>query len=68
MYRGIKEFKGDYQPINNLVKDENGDLLAYANNIVNRWKSSFYLLLNVHNVTDIPGSSHLEVEIAIAKL
>jgi hypothetical protein len=28
LYRGINEFKGGYQPSSNLVKDENGDLLA----------------------------------------
>jgi prefoldin subunit 5 len=28
LYRGINEFKRGYQPRNNLVKDENGDLLA----------------------------------------
>jgi hypothetical protein len=28
LYRGIKEFKRGYQPRNNLVKEENGDLLA----------------------------------------
>jgi hypothetical protein len=28
LYRGINEFKGGYQPRNNLVEDENGDLLA----------------------------------------
>jgi hypothetical protein len=28
LYRGINEFKKGYQPRNNLVKDENGDLLA----------------------------------------
>jgi hypothetical protein len=26
--RGINEFKRGYQPRNNLVKDENGDLLS----------------------------------------
>jgi hypothetical protein len=26
--RGIKEFKKGYQPITNMVKEENGDLLA----------------------------------------
>jgi hypothetical protein len=65
-------------PRNNLVKDENGDLLADSHNILNRWKNYFSQLLNVHNVSDVrqtevlmaepvPGSSHLEVEIAIAK-
>jgi hypothetical protein len=62
------------------VKHENGDLLAESHNILNRWKNYFSHLLNVHNVSDVrqievhtverlvPGPSHLEVEIAIAKL
>jgi hypothetical protein len=28
LYRGINEFKRGYQPGSNLMKDENGDLLA----------------------------------------
>jgi hypothetical protein len=44
--RGINEFKRGYQPRNNLVKDENGDLL-------NRWKIYFSQLLNVYNVGDV---------------
>jgi hypothetical protein len=28
LYRGINDFKRGYQPRSNLVKDENGDLLA----------------------------------------
>jgi hypothetical protein len=78
--RGINEFKRGYQPRNNLVKDENGDLLADSHNALNRWKNYFYQLLNVHRVSDVrqievhmdkplvPGPSPLEVEIAIAKL
>jgi hypothetical protein len=27
LYRGINELKNDYQPKNNLVREENGDLL-----------------------------------------
>jgi hypothetical protein len=42
LYRGINEFKRGYQPRNNLVKDENGDLLADSHNILNRWKNSFH--------------------------
>jgi hypothetical protein len=69
-----------YQPRNNLVKNENGDLLADSHNILNRWKNYFSQLLNVHNVSDVwqidvhtaeplvPGRSRLEMEIAIAKL
>jgi hypothetical protein len=39
--RGINGFKMGYQPRNNLVKDENGDLLADSHNILNRWKNNF---------------------------
>jgi hypothetical protein len=58
----------------------NGDLLADSNNAVNRWKSYFSQLLDVHNVSDVrqieihtaepllPGPSHLEVDITIARL
>jgi hypothetical protein len=41
-----------YQPRSNIVKDENGDLLAHTNTTVNRWKSYFSQLFNVHNVSD----------------
>jgi uncharacterized protein (UPF0297 family) len=76
LYRGINEFKRGYQPINNLVKYENGDLLADSHNILNRWKDYFFQLLNVHNVSDlrqievhtakplVPAPSRLEVDIA----
>jgi hypothetical protein len=79
LYRGINEFKSGYQPKNNLVKDENGDLIADSHNILNRWKN-YSQLLNVHNVSDVrqievhtaeqlvPDPRRLEVEIAIAKL
>jgi hypothetical protein len=53
LYRGINEFKMGYQPTSQLVKDENGDLLADCNTILNRWKSYFTQLLNVHNVSDV---------------
>jgi hypothetical protein len=33
LYRGINGFKRGYQPRNNLVKDENGDLLVDSHNI-----------------------------------
>jgi hypothetical protein len=47
MYKGINEFKRGYQPQSNLVKDENGDLLADSDNIFNRKKNYFSQLLNV---------------------
>jgi hypothetical protein len=58
----------------------NGDLLANSYTIVYRLKSYFSQLLNVHDVSDVrqiemhtaeplvPGPSHLEVEISVAKL
>jgi hypothetical protein len=80
LYRGINEFKRGYQPRSIFVKDLNGDLLADSNTILNRWKSYFSQLLNVHDVSDVrqiemhtaeplvPGPSHLEIEMSIAKL
>jgi hypothetical protein len=53
LYRGINEFKRGYHPRSNLVKDENGDLLADSNTIINRWKSYFSQLLSVCNVSDV---------------
>jgi hypothetical protein len=53
LYRGINEFKRSYKPRCNLAKDENGDLLADSNTILNRWKSYFSQLLNVHYVSEV---------------
>jgi hypothetical protein len=53
LYRGINEFKKIYQPTSNLVKDENGDLLADSHNILSRWKNCFSQLLNAHSVNDV---------------
>jgi hypothetical protein len=53
LYRGINGFKRGYQLINNLVKDENGDLLADSHNILSRWKNYFSQILNVHYVSDV---------------
>jgi hypothetical protein len=41
-----------YQHRSNLVKDENGDLLAGSHNILNSWKN-FSQLLNVYRVSDV---------------
>jgi hypothetical protein len=51
--RGLNEFKRGYQPRSNLLKDEDGDLLADSHNILNRWKNYFSQLLNVQNVSDV---------------
>jgi hypothetical protein len=79
LYSGINKSKRGYQSRNNLMKDDNGDLLADSNSL-NGWKNYFSQLLNVHNVCNIRqievhtaeplvhAPSHLEVEIATAKL
>jgi hypothetical protein len=36
LYRGINEFKKGYQPRINIMKDENGNLLADPQNVLNR--------------------------------
>jgi hypothetical protein len=50
LYRGINEFKKGYQPRINLLKDENGNLLADPQSVLNRWKNFFNKTLNVHGV------------------
>jgi hypothetical protein len=52
LYRGINDFKRSHQPRNNLLKDENGDLLPYAHNVLNRWNNCYSHLLSVHRVSN----------------
>jgi hypothetical protein len=80
LYRGINEFKKGYQPRNNLVKDERGDLLPDPHKIFNRWKNYICQLLKKHRAGDVrqtemytaepfvPEPSASEVEVAIEKL
>jgi hypothetical protein len=77
---GINEFKKGYQPGINIIKDENGNLIADPQNVLNRWKNFFNQLLNVHGVHDVRQMnihmaeplvlepSLVEVEIAVGKL
>jgi hypothetical protein len=41
LYSEINEFKRGYQPRSNFVKDENGDLLADSNTILNSGRATF---------------------------
>jgi hypothetical protein len=50
LYRGINEFKKEYPPRINIIRDENGNLLADPQNVLNRWKNFFNQVLNVHGV------------------
>jgi hypothetical protein len=53
LHRGVNYFKKVYQPITNLIKGENGNLLADSHNIFNRWRNYFCQLLIVRGVDDI---------------
>jgi hypothetical protein len=80
LYRGINEFKKGYKPRINIIKDENGNLLADPQNVLNSWKNFFNQVLNVYGVHDVrqmdihtaeplvPEPSLVEVEIATGKL
>jgi hypothetical protein len=39
LYRGVNELKKGYQPGTNMLKEENCNLLADSNSILNRWKN-----------------------------
>jgi hypothetical protein len=39
LYRDINKSKKVYQPRINITKDENGNLLANPQNVLNRWKN-----------------------------
>jgi hypothetical protein len=80
LYRGINEFKKGYRSRINIIKDENGNLLADPQNVLNGWKNVFNQVLDVHGVYDVrqvdihtaeplvPEPSLVEVEVAIGKL
>jgi hypothetical protein len=43
-YGGINKFNCGYQPTCNLVRYENGDLLADSHSILNMWKNCFSVI------------------------
>jgi len=48
LYRGINDFKKEYQPRTIIVKDEKAELVADPHSIMARWRNYFFQLLNVH--------------------
>jgi hypothetical protein len=80
LYRGINDCKKGYQPRINIMKDENGILIADPQSVLNRWKNFFNQVLHVHGVHDVrqmdihtadpfvPERSLVEVEIIIGKM
>jgi hypothetical protein len=53
LYRGINEFKKGYQSRISIIKDENVNLIADPQNVLNRWKNYFNQVLNVDGVPDV---------------
>jgi hypothetical protein len=79
LYTGVNGFRKGYQPRINIIKDENGNVLADPRSVLNRWKHFFNQVLNVYGVHDVrqmdiqagplvPEPSLVEVEVAIGKL
>jgi hypothetical protein len=80
LYRGINEFKKWYPLRINIIKDENDNLLADPQSVLNRWKNFFNQVLNVHGDHEIgqmdkytaeplvPEPRIFELEIAIGTL
>jgi hypothetical protein len=58
LYRGINEFKKGYQPRISIIKDENGNLLAIPQSVLNRQKNFFNQVLNVRDPADSPRELH----------
>jgi hypothetical protein len=50
LYGGINEFKKGYQPRINIIKDENGNLIADPQSVLNRRKNFFKQVLNMPGV------------------
>jgi hypothetical protein len=61
LYRGTNEFQKGYRPRINIIKDENGNLLADPQSVLNRWKSFFNQVLNIHGVHDV---EHMDINMA----
>jgi hypothetical protein len=53
LYRGINEFKKGCQSRINIIRDENGNLLADPQNVLNRWNNFFNQVLNIHGFHDV---------------
>jgi hypothetical protein len=50
---GTNEFTKGYQPKIKIIEEENGDLLAYPQSVLDRWKNIFNPLLNVRGIHDL---------------
>ena len=80
MYKGSNDFKKGHKPRTNILKDENGDMVADSHSVSSRWRNYFSQLLNVRGVNDVrqreihtaeplvPEQSAFETELATENL
>jgi hypothetical protein len=76
----MNEFKKGYQPIINIVRNKNSNLVAISQNILKNWTNFFNHMLNVQVVHEVrqmgihtaeplvPEPRLVEVEIATGRL
>ena len=62
MYKGINEFKKDYQPHAYVIKKHDGTIVADTTSILSRWEQFFSNLLNVNQSTSHDGSEVYSTE------
>jgi hypothetical protein len=53
LYRGINDFKKEYQHRTLILKDEKGDLIADSHSIMARRRNYFSQILNVHGADEV---------------
>jgi hypothetical protein len=54
LYWVISDFKKGYQPMTNIVKDENdGGFITDSHSVLAGWRNHFSQLLKVHGVIDV---------------
>ena len=70
----------DFNPITNIIKDEEGDLVTDSHSILGMWQNYFSQLFSAHGVSDlrqteihtaqpiVPELSAFEFEMAIEKV
>jgi len=59
LYRGISDSKKGYQPRNNIVEEEKGEMVANSHSILAMWRN--YFSQHIHGVSDV---RHREIHTA----
>ena len=66
MYKGLNEFKKDYQSCTSVLKKDYGTIVAVTTRILSsRWEQFYNSLLNIHQSSSFEGSKMYTAEPAI---